>query len=99
MATFEKMVAREVLREKKRGPKYDTLSKNVVKLDDAERAKVMKRKAVWHHGPNGEETPAVRKSVVNGKTWYWTATHRAFQSRPTLAGAISAYHNGIKQTA
>ena len=34
---------------------------------------------------------AIRKSVVNGKTWYWSATHRAYQVRPTLKAAITAY--------
>lgn len=34
---------------------------------------------------------AIRKSVVNGKTWYWSATHRCYQARPTLKAAITAY--------
>ena len=51
----------------------------------------MSRGAVWHHGPNGEETPAVWKSVVDGKTWYICNTHRAAQIKPTLKGAINAY--------
>lgn len=34
---------------------------------------------------------SVQKSVVNGKTWYWSATHRAYAARPTLKAAISAY--------
>jgi hypothetical protein len=83
--TFEALVQRELLREAKKGPQYPVLQKNAVKLDDDERAEVMRREATWHHGPKGEATPAVRKAVVNGKTWYWTATHRAYQVRPTLA--------------
>lgn len=34
---------------------------------------------------------AIRKSVVKGKTWYWSATHRCYQVRPTLKAAITAY--------
>ncbi len=34
---------------------------------------------------------SVQKSVVNGKTWYWSATHRCYQVRPSLKAAISAY--------
>lgn len=79
----------------------DTLKKNKVPLIDEERAEVMKKKAVWHHGPNGEETPAVWKSKnkKTGKVTYVTNTHRAYQTRPTLKGAISIYHSFIKGTA
>ena len=83
----------------RKGPKFDVLKKNKVELTDEERAEVMKAKAVWHHGPNGEETPAVWKSEVDGKTWYVTNTHRAYNIRPTLKGAISRYHKFIKGTA
>ena len=34
---------------------------------------------------------SVQKSSVNGKTWYWSATHRCYQVRPTLKAAITAY--------
>ena len=92
MGVFERMVAREVLREKKRGPSLDTLKKNAVKLDDEERTEVMNRGATWNHGPHGEATPAVRKAVVDGKNWYWCGTHRAWSgAKPTLKGAINAY--------
>jgi hypothetical protein len=72
-------------------PEIKTLKKNARPLDPEERAKVMKAGAVWHHGPNGEATPAVRKAVVNGKTWYWCATHRFGQVRSTLAAAIKTF--------
>lgn len=72
-------------------PEIKTLKKNAKPLDPEERAQVMKAGAVWHHGPNGEATPAVRKATVNGKTWYWCATHRYGQVRPTLKGAIKTF--------
>lgn len=74
------------------------LKKNKKPLSDEERKQVMDAGAVWHHGPNGEETPAVWKSVVNGKTWYCCNTHRAIQIKPTLKGAIKAFEF-IKTTA
>lgn len=88
-----------LLYEAKRVPAMDVLKKGKVRLSDDERSVVMDREAVWHHGPNGEETPAVWKSEVGERTWYVTNTHRAYQARPSLAGAVSAYHRGIKQTA
>ncbi len=82
-----------------KGPDFATLKKNKVELSDDERAEVMKSKAVWHHGLKGALSPAVWKSEVNGKTWYVTNTHRAFNSKPTLKGAIGRYHDFIKSTA
>ena len=79
-------------------PEMKTLKKNRRTLTDAERKEVMDRGAVWHHGPNGEETPAVWKAVVKGKTWYVCNTHRAMQCKPTLKGAINAF-KFIKTTA
>lgn len=79
-------------------PDIETLKNNKKKLTDEERDEVMKAGAVWHHGPNGEETPAVQKAVVDGKEWFWCATHRAGQVKPTLKGAIKAY-DFIKTTA
>lgn len=75
----------------KGGPKMDTLKKNKKPLTDEERKKVMDAGAVWHHGPNGEETPAVWKSEVKGKTWYVCDTHRAYQCKDTLEKAIKSY--------
>jgi hypothetical protein len=80
---------------------FQVLKENKVPLSDEERRKIMVRKAVWHHGPNGEETPAVWKSVnkKTGKTTFVTNTQRAYNARPTVEGAISRYHKFIKGTA
>jgi len=74
-----------------KGPKMETLKKNRTVLSDEERKEVMSRGVTWHHGPNGENTPAVWKSIVDGKTWYVCNTHRAFQCKSTLKGAIKAF--------
>jgi len=83
----------------RKGPRWKVLKKNQVKLTDGERDEVMRRKAVWHHGPNGAETPAVWKAVVGGKPWYVTNTHRAYNVCPSCKGAIGRYHDFIKSTA
>ncbi len=60
--------------------KFKQLQKNKVVLTPEERKIVFSKKAVWNHGPNGEETAAVWKSVnpKTKKTTYVTHTHRAF---------------------
>lgn len=80
-------------------PEMKTLKKNRQTLTADERNTVMAADATWHHGQKGEKSPAVWKSIVNGKTWYVTNTHRAYQAKPTLKGAIRAYHDFIKSTA
>ena len=82
-----------------RGPKWKALKDNKVNLTPEERKLVMDRKAVWHRGPNGEETPAVWKANVKDKDWYVTNTHRAFNVCPTVQGAIGRFHKFIKGTA
>jgi hypothetical protein len=86
-----------VLLEKK--SKFKKLEDKKKPLTPEERAEVMKRKAIWHHGPNGAPSPAVWKSVDDkGKSTYITHTHRAYNTAPTLKGAIGKYHSFIKST-
>jgi len=93
MVTF-----REFLLETKN--EFANLQKNKKPLSDEEREEVMKADAVWHHGSKGEKTPAVWKSVnKDAKSTYVTHTHRAYNTAPTLKGAIKRYHDFIKGTA
>lgn len=79
---------------------FARLKANRKPLADDERAEVMKAKAVWHHGPGGEATPAVWKSVdADGTVTYVTNTHRAYNTATTLKGAIRRFHDFIKGTA
>lgn len=95
----EAAAAATTVAEKAAGPDFETLEKHGVGLTDEERAEVMRRKATWHHGPKGEETPAVRKSTIDGEDWYWCGTHRSWSgAKPTLAGAVNAYHRSVKRT-
>ena len=79
---------------------FKLLEKNKIDLTPEEREECLKAKAVWHHGWNGKESPAVWKSKDSqGKLIFVTNTHRAFNTSPTLKGAIERYHNFIKGTA
>jgi len=79
-------------------PEMATIKKHKVKLEPEEREQAMKAGAVWHHSPDGSPTCAIWKAVVNGKTWYGCNTHRCYQAKPTLRGAISAF-KFVKSTA
>jgi hypothetical protein len=90
----------EVLLTEKRKSHFAVLETNKVPLTDEERAEVMAKKAIWHHGPGGKPSSAVWKSKSsNGKFIYITNTHRAYKTAPTLQGAIRWYHRFIKSTA
>jgi hypothetical protein len=91
----------EALIKLARKSSFKVLKDNRVPLTEVEKAKVMSANAVWHHGPNGERTPAVWKSVSKktGKTTYISSTHRAYQSHPSVEGAIGIFHKFIKGTA
>jgi hypothetical protein len=79
---------------------FKGLKKNQISLSVEERKIVMDSDAVWHHGPNGEATPAVWKSSDSkGNEVFITNTHRAGAVEKTLKSAINKYHNFIKGTA
>lgn len=100
MNEIRKIVRKTLINEAKKS-KFEKLKDDKIPLTDEERKKVMDAKAVWHHGPNGEETPAVWKSKnkKTGKVTYICHTHRAYNTAPTLKGAISRFHKFIKGTA
>ena len=77
-----------------------SLKNNKVPLTPEERKEVMDRKAVWHHGQQGEATPAVWKSKAkDGSFVYITNTHRAGAVEKSLKAAINKFHSFIKRTA
>ena len=79
---------------------FRVLKDNRVRLTPQEHKQVMDSKAVWHHGPGGQPSPAVWKSQnSSGKTTFVTNTHRAYNTAPTLKGAIGRFHKFIKGTA
>ena len=78
---------------------FQKLQDNKVDLTSEERKQCMDKKAVWHFN-GGSPSPAVWKSVdKDGKTTYVTHTHRAYNTAPTLKGAIGKFHSFIKGTA
>ena len=94
------MKLNEIILEK--ANEYKSLEKNKKPLTDDERQECLSKKAVWnnHPDPSKNPVPAVWKSVnKDGKATYVTATHRAYNTAPTLKGAINRYHTFIKGTA
>jgi hypothetical protein len=97
-----KLEIAQALTEKKKS-EFERLKENKIDLTPEERKECMDSKAVWrfHFGRDGKQhpTPAVWKAKdSSGKIWYITNTHRAWQKRPTLKGAISIFHSFIKGT-
>lgn len=80
--------------------KLSALQANRVQLTAEEREKVMSAKAVWHHGKNGEATPAIWKSSDSqGNPIYVTNTHRAMAAEKTIDAAIRKFHSYVKDSA
>lgn len=87
------------LTEKKKS-EFEILEKNKIPLTPEEREEVIKSKATWNHGQNGEPSPAVWKGKNSkDEIIYVTNTHRAYNTAKTLKGAISRFHKFIKSTA
>jgi hypothetical protein len=93
---FAEAIVEELLLE---SPTIATLEKHRIGLEPGERQQIMRAKAVWHHGKNGAESPAIHKAIVGGKTWWWSNTHRCGQVRPTLKGAIRSFYDIVKPSA
>jgi hypothetical protein len=83
------------------GNEFQTLKKHAKPLTPDERKKCMDTDTVWHFSHLKSPTPAVWKSIhpKSGKTTFITNTHRAYNTAPTLKGAIGRYHTFIKSTA
>jgi hypothetical protein len=81
----------KIIIAKKSEPKMETLKENRRTLTPEERKKVMDAGAIWHHDHNEEDSPGVWKAVVDGKEWFVCNTHRAYQCKPTIEGAINAF--------
>jgi hypothetical protein len=78
-------------------PQFDTLKQHQKPLTDEERDEVLQGKAVWHHnGANGTPSPAIKKSQVDGNTWYWSNTHRCYSANRTLKAAINAFREIVE---
>lgn len=83
------------------GSDFKSLEKNKQPLTPEERKECLDKKAVWHFSHLKSPTPAVWKSVdpKTEKTTFVTNTQRAYNTAPTLKGAISRFHKFIKSTA
>ena len=94
---LRQLVSEQMITEKV--SEFQKLKNAQVPLTPEERRACMDQKAVWHFNKKGP-SPAVWKAPdASGKMWYITNTHRAWQKRPTLKGAIHVFHNFIKGTA
>jgi hypothetical protein len=73
---------------------FKKLKDHKVDLTKEERAAVKEKGAEW-----SDNHSAVFKSVIGGKSYYITHTHRAYNCCPTIAGACERFHSFIKGTA
>lgn len=80
---------------------FHNLKKNRTELTPEESRRVHNKKAVWQSSDKSKPTSAVWKShnKKTGKITYVTNTHRAYNTAPTVDGAISRFHKFIKSTA
>jgi YHS domain-containing protein len=78
------------------GPQFDTLEKGKVKLTDIEHERVITAKAVWHFGSSSKPSPAIKKAIVHGKTYYYCNTHRCYQFAKTLDSAIKKFFDIVE---
>lgn len=92
-SNFEKKAMEKIAKKKSQ---FQKLRDNEVPLTPEERAIVKARKAEWSGGDS-----AVWKSVhpETGEVTYVTHTHRAYNTAPTLKGAVGRFHSFIKSTA
>lgn len=86
----------EAVLEEKAKSAFQKLQDNKVELSEEEKALAKDKGAVW-----GDGRMAVWKSVHpdSKETTYITHTHRAYNTAPTLKGAIGRFHKFIKTTA
>lgn len=101
---MDKIAKYKLILFKSKNSPFKVLKDNQVQLTKEERAECIKRKAVWHMHMGRNKTRlevAVWKSKhpKTGKITYVTNTHRAYNTAPTLKGAIARFHNFIKGTA
>src|SRR4051812_18763339 len=74
-----------------KGPKLDVLKKHEVQLTPEERKQGFDAGATWHMNGDKEATSGVHKAEVDGKTWYFCFTHRAYQCKSTLKASIADF--------
>jgi hypothetical protein len=77
-------------------PEFKTLKDNKVDLEDAERKEAMDAGCVWNFSHHAKPSCAIWKSVVRGKTYYGSNTHRCYQAHSTLKAAIKSFHDVVE---
>ena len=75
--------------------KFKDLQKYKIPLTAEEKRIIKESKAMW----SSSDYAIWKAFMPTGDTVYVTNTHRAFNTAPTLKGAISRFHNFIKSTA
>ena len=96
MSKFKEFYLTHLLEKEK--SEFQKLKDNKVDLTPEERKEAMDQKCVWHFGNHNNPTCAIWKSILNGKSYFISNTHRCFQKSPTLKGAIKDFEF-VKTTA